>query len=257
MFPEQRYMKIVEMVSQKGMVTVAELSAALGVSSVTIRRDLEKLEENQQLLRTHGGAIPPAKNGVLVPGERTFTEKYEALSDEKERIAAAAAAMVEAGESVLLTPGTTSMSLAKKLIDKSGVTIVTNAANIAVYVSENSELDVIMLGGKMRSSSYALVGALTELTLRQIRVDKLFLGVDGFDLEQGLTTPSLSEASINKLMMEYAKETIVVADRTKFGKVTLSHIAPVSAITAVITDSMLDASYVQQLKEAGIQVVQV
>lgn len=254
MFAEERYMKIIELLAKQGKATVAELSEALGVSAVTIRRDLEKLEESGKLVRTHGGAILSELLAVspAAPEERSFLEKHDALADEKERIAEYAATLVEAGESIMLTPGTTNMRIARRLIGKQRLTLVTNAANIATFVTENSEHDVILLGGTMRRLSYALVGALTEASLRQIRVDKLFLGVDGFDLEQGMTTPSLSEASVNRLMLENARQTIVVADRSKFNKVMLSHIAPASAAHAIITDKGLDITTAERIHAASI-----
>lgn len=253
MFAEERYKRIVEVINEGGKATVSELSKILGVSPVTVRRDLEKLEENKLLVRTHGGAISLGSDVVGTSVEKSFSEKEEALAAEKERIAEEAASWVHEEDAVLLTPGTTNMLLAKKLMHKKHLTIVTNAVNIAGYLSTNSDHDVILLGGKMRRKSLAAVGAMTELNLVHVRVDKLFLGVDGIDIREGLTTPNMAEASANRSMMKIAREIIVVADRSKFGKVTFSHIAPITDIHAVISDKGLGKEYVHELKSAGIK----
>jgi DeoR/GlpR family transcriptional regulator of sugar metabolism len=255
MFAEERYARILAVVNRSGKATVHELSDVLNVSPVTVRRDLEKLEESQLLVRTHGGAISVQANVLEAGLEKSFQEKEEAFVAEKERIAAAAAAMVRDEDAVMLTPGTTNMFLAKKLIEKKGVTLVTNAANIATQAGNTEEMDVILLGGKLRKKSYAMVGPLAEQSLRQITVDKLFLGVDGFDLEAGLTTPNLSEASVNRLMISKAKQVIVVADHSKFGRVMFSHIAPLDVVHTVVSDSHLDEQVCRAIRDKGIQLI--
>src|SRR5690606_14449506 len=197
MFAEERMVRIREVVNEAGKATVGELSEILNVTPVTVRRDLEKLEERRLLIRTHGGAMALGSDAAGTSFEKSFSEKEEALAAEKERIADAAAALVNDGDSVLLTPGTTNMLLAKKLTAKKRLTLVTNAVNIALNVSSSSDVDVILLGGNVRRKSLAAVGAIAEDAMRRIRVDKLFLGVDGFDLKEGLTTPNLSEAHVN------------------------------------------------------------
>lgn len=254
MFAEERHQRIMEVVNQKGKATVAELSKALDVSPVTIRRDLEKLEENNLLVRTHGGAMSVNSGFMGTSVERSFSEKEEALAEEKQRIAEEAASWVKDGESVLLTPGTTNMFLAKKLIAKKKLTLVTNAVNIAAYVTAHSDHECIVLGGKVRRKSLASVGPMTEANLKQIRVDKLFLGADGVDIREGLTTPNMAEAAVNRGMMDIAREVILVADHSKFGKVTFSSIAPIEMVDAVISDRGLNEEYVQSLRSAGIKV---
>lgn len=255
MFAEERYVRIMEVVNQAGKATVAELSEALGVSQVTVRRDLEKLEEKELLLRTHGGAMALHAHVSEVAHEKSFSEKAEALVEEKERIAEAAAKLVGDEDAVMLTPGTTSMLIAKRLVGKKGLKIVTNAANIAVQIGNYADLDVILIGGKLRRKSFALVGPLAEEALQSIRVDKLFLGVDGFDLEEGLTTPNLAEASMDRRMLSIAKEVIVVADHTKFGKVFFSHVAPLDAVHTVITDRGLGKDVCDRIRDLGIQLI--
>ncbi|WP_127585151.1 DeoR/GlpR family DNA-binding transcription regulator [Paenibacillus koleovorans] len=255
MFAEERYVRIMEVVNQAGKATVAELSEALGVSQVTVRRDLEKLEEKELLLRTHGGAMALHAHVSEVAHEKSFSEKEEALVEEKERIAEAAAKLISDEDAVMLTPGTTNMLIAKRLIGKKGLKIVTNAANIAVQIGNYPELEIILIGGKLRRKSFALVGPLAEETLQNIRVDKLFLGVDGFDLKEGLTTPNLAEASMDRQMISIAKEVIVVADHTKFGKVFFSHVATLGVVHTVITDEGINRELAGQIRELGIRLI--
>lgn len=255
MFAEERYLRILNLVNQIGKTTVLELSELLQVSTVTIRRDLEKLEENNLLIRTHGGAMTIQSQSNEAGSERSFYEKAEALVVEKNKIAEAAAALVKDQEAILLTPGTTNMFLAKKLVNKKEITLVTNAANIATHIVDQTDMDVILIGGKMRKKSFAMVGSIAEEGLQNIRVDKLFLGVDGLDIGEGLTTPNLSEAHINRQMIHIAKEVIVVADHTKFGRVMFSHIASLDVVNTVITDSQLNKDYCQQLRNLGIKLI--
>lgn len=255
MFAEERYIRIVELINQIGKATVLELSDLLHVSAVTIRRDLERLEENNLLIRTHGGAMSIQSKSTEASMERSFYEKEEALVFEKNKIAEAAAALVKDEEAILLTPGTTNMFLAKKLMDLKKLTLVTNAANIATYIVDQTDMDVVLIGGKMRKKSFAMVGSIAEEGLRNIRVDKLFLGVDGLDVTEGLTTPNLSEANINRQMIHIAKEVIVVADHTKFGRVMFSHIASIEVVHTIITDSKLNKEYCQQIRDLGIHLI--
>jgi DeoR/GlpR family transcriptional regulator of sugar metabolism len=255
MFAEERYVRIMEVVNQAGKATVSELSEALGVSQVTVRRDLEKLEEKELLLRTHGGAMALHAHVNEVAHEKSFSEKAEALVEEKERIAEAAAKLIHDEDAVMLTPGTTSMFIAKRLVGKKKLKIVTNAANIAVQIGNYADLEIILIGGKLRPKSFALVGPLAEDTLKNVRVDKLFLGVDGFDLQEGLTTPNIAEASMDRQMISIAKEVIVVADHSKFGKVFFSHIAPLQAVHTVITDRGLNKDTCDKIRDKGIQLI--
>ncbi|GIP38001.1 GntR family transcriptional regulator [Paenibacillus sp. J31TS4] len=255
MFAEERFVRILEMVNRLGKVTVGQVSEALGVSPVTVRRDLERLEEKEMLIRTHGGAIAVQSNLLDSIREKSFTEKEEAFASEKERIAEAASQLVNDEDSIFLSPGTTSMLLVRKLVGKKELTVVTNAANIASWVGSPPGWDVILTGGKLRAKSFGMVGPLAENTIRQMRVEKLFLGVDGFDFGEGLTTPNLSEASINREMISIAKQVIIVADHSKFGKVTFSHIAPLDVVHTVITDKELPAEDARRVRELGIELI--
>ncbi|MFD0870004.1 HTH-type transcriptional repressor glcR [Chlamydia abortus] len=255
MFAEERQIKIVEMVNRQGKVTVAQVSKALGVSPVTVRRDLERLEEKELLVRTHGGAMALKSAFPETARELSFSEKAGAYAAEKERIAEAAAKLVGDEESVLLTPGTTNMLLSRKLTGKTDLTVVTNAVNIALQLGSPPGWDVILTGGKLRAKSFAMVGPIAEQSLAKLNVDKLFMGVDGFDFAEGLTTPNLLEASVNRQMIAIAKQVIVVADRSKFGKVMFSHIAPLDVVHTVITDKQLSDEDARRIEDLGIELI--
>jgi DeoR family transcriptional regulator of aga operon len=254
MFAEERLLRIVDLVNRRGKCTVAELTEALGVSPVTVRRDLERLEEKKLVMRTHGGAIAWKDNLWEGAHERSFNEKKETFAEEKEKIAEAAAALVEEGESVMLTPGTTNTLLAAKLARRKGLTIVTNASNLAAILGQTDN-EVILLGGTLRPKSFALVGPLAENALLNLRVDKLFLGVDGLDVVHGLTTPNLTEASVNRRMMAAAKQVIVVADHSKFRRVAFSHIAALEEVHAIVTDSPPAPNDEQRIRDLGIRLI--
>jgi DeoR family fructose operon transcriptional repressor len=255
MFAEERLLRIVEMVNHLGKATVAELSESLAVSSVTIRRDLERLDEKELLIRTHGGAMALQNNRLEATLEKSFSEKEEAFAAEKERIAEVASKLVNDGDAVLLTPGTTNMRLARMLIGKKELTLVTNAANIVTHIGSDSGIDIILTGGKLRNKSFAMVGPLADQALSGIRVDKLFLGIDGFDFNEGLTTPNLAEANTNRQMISIAKKVIVIADHSKFGKVAFSQIAPLHVVHTVITDHLLPNAVAQRIRELGIELI--
>ncbi|MEO3944188.1 DeoR/GlpR family DNA-binding transcription regulator [Gorillibacterium sp. CAU 1737] len=256
MFAEERQNRIIELVNRNGKAAVQEMSESLGVSLVTIRRDLERLEEQGLLYRTHGGALSLELGGRETAHERSFSEKEEAFADEKVRIAEAAAAMVKEGDSLLFTPGTTNMMLVNRLRGIEGLSIVTNATNIASSAADVKEWNVILTGGRIRPQSSALVGPLAEDSLDKLRADRLFLGIDGLDIKSGLTTPSLEEASVNRKMIALAKQVVVVTDHSKFGKTAFSRIADLSAVDVLITDSGIPDEYADYIrKETDIRLV--
>jgi DeoR family transcriptional regulator of aga operon len=160
---------------------------------------------------------------------------------------------VSEGQVVVLDSGTTTTAIARALRDFRNLTIVTNAMNIAAELS-GSNLEVILTGGNLRKNSFSLVGPLAEETLRRLNADILFLGVDGFDVQHGLSTPNLLEARVNRAMMDIAKSTVVVCDSSKFGKRSLSLIAEPAAVQRVITDRGIPKGDLNALKKSGIEV---
>jgi DeoR family transcriptional regulator of aga operon len=247
---EERRRAILELLNRDGRVLVTELAERFDTSQVTIRKDLEVLHEERQVHRTHGGALP-AREGALE--DPTLREKEQLHRKEKLRIAEAAARMVKEGQVIILDSGTTTTAIARALRNFHALTIVTNAVNIVTELA-GTTIDVILTGGTLRRNSFSLVGPIAEDALRHLSADLLFIGVDGFDVHYGLSTPNLPESKVNRVMLEIAKRAVAVCDSSKFGRRSLALIAPPSAIHEVITDRDIAKSDLKNLKKAGIEV---
>jgi DeoR family transcriptional regulator of aga operon len=247
---EERRRAIVELVNSEGRVLVANLADHFETSQVTIRKDLETLHEQGLLHRSHGGALP-ARDGALE--DRTLREKAQLHRKEKLHIAAGAARMVKEGQVVILDSGTTTTAIARALRGFRNLTVITNAGNIAAELSSTA-VDVILTGGTLRKNSFSLVGPIAEETLRHLNADLLFLGVDGFDVQYGLSTPNLLESKVNRVMLEISRHRIAVCDSSKFGRRSLSLIGPASSVHGVITDDGIPKPDLNALKKSGIEV---
>jgi DeoR family transcriptional regulator, aga operon transcriptional repressor len=250
---EERRRRILEMVQRDGRVLVNELASHFDISQITIRKDLELLDGQGVIQRTHGGALPVQSGALLDP---TLREKEKLHRRQKTMIAETAARLVEEGQSVLLDSGTTTTAIARALKDRAKLTVITNAINIAAELA-GTQVEVILTGGMLRKNSFSLVGPLAEQTLMQLSADILFLGVDGFDTKLGLFTPNLLESQVNRAMVKIARRTIAVCDSSKFSRRSLCNIMPVSAIHEVITDKQIPKSDLNALKEAGVKITQV
>ncbi len=250
MLNEERRRSIIEILDRDQRVLVKDLAAKFRTSHVTIRNDLEILHTRGQLQRTHGGALPLESGALLDPSLR---EKEELHREEKRRIGEAAAQMLKEGQSVVLDSGTTTTAAARALRDFRQLTVITNAVNIAAELAGTS-IEVILTGGVLREKSFSLVGPLAEETLRRLSADILLLGVDGFDVHFGLTTPNMLEAGVNRVMMDISRRTVAVCDSSKFGRRSLSLIGPPTRVHQVITDSQISKSDLRGLKQAGIEV---
>jgi len=247
---EERRRAILDVLSRQGRVLVTELSRHFETSKVTIRKDLEVLHAHGMVHRTHGGALPSLDGALEDP---TLREKEKLHRQEKLRIADSAVSMVEEGQVIILDSGTTTTAIARALRSFQNLTIITNAVNIAVELA-GTAVEVILTGGTLRKNSFSLVGPIAEETLRRLSADLLFLGVDGFDVHYGLSTPNLLEAKVNRVMVEVAKRTVAVCDSSKFGRRSLSLIVPTSALQEVITDRGAPKSDLRLLKQAKIEV---
>ena len=250
MLSEERQRAILETVNREGRVLVVDLAKRFRTSQVTIRKDLEALHAKGQVHRTHGGALTARGNVLEDP---TLLDKEKLHREEKRAIAAAAARMVTEGQVVILDSGTTTTAVARALRNFQNLTVITNAVNIAVELS-GSNVEVILTGGNVRKNSFSQVGPLAEETLRKLNADIFFLGVDGFDVDFGLSTPNLLEARVNRAMMEVARRTVAVCDSSKFGRRSLSLLCPTSSLQHVITDRGISRTDLGALKKIGIEV---
>lgn len=247
MLAPERLSLIVDALQRAGTVTVTQLSQKLGVSEVTVRKDLIRLEHDGLLTRIHGGAtlLP------VSPTERSFTEKLHQSISEKSAISDAALAYVNPGDTLILGAGTTTMELAKRLRLVQGLTVVTNAVNVAMELNSHGSHNVILVGGEMRHKSYALIGPMAEQGLRELYVSKCFLGTDGIDPQLGLTTLNVGEAHMNRVMMERSQKVYILADASKFGKTYLAQFADLADVDRILTDRMEEALG-QQYADHGV-----
>ncbi len=243
---------ILEDLSSDGSVGVAALVGRLGVSAATIRRDLELLERQRLLTRTHGGAVA---HGVLY--ELPLRYKAARHHEEKKRIAAAAASLVRDGSAIGLTGGTTTTEVARAIADRRALTVVTNALNIASELAIRPNLKLIVTGGYARAESYELVGPLAEQSLAGLNLDVVFLGVDGISLAEGLSTHHEIEAHTNLALIERSQRVVVVADSSKIGRVAFARICPTDRAHELITDTGADPAILRGFEDAGILVTTV
>jgi DeoR family transcriptional regulator of aga operon len=251
MLIHERRNHLLNLIQRDGRVLVSEMSDALGISRITIRKDLDFLESKGLVLRTHGGALSPQGSTLLDP---SLQEKEQKQFKEKQRIAKAAASLVEEGQCVLLDSGTTTTAIARELRRFSHLTVITNAVNIATELA-GTDFEVVLTGGTLRKNSFSLVGPLAEEVLSEMHADILFLGVDGFDTKAGPMTPNFLESRVNRAMVKASTRTVAVCDSTKFIRRSLALIVPPKAIHTVITDDQIGAEDVETLRSAGVEVI--
>ncbi|MDQ0767727.1 DeoR family fructose operon transcriptional repressor [Pseudarthrobacter defluvii] len=248
-----RHQSILEALQRERVVRVSDLAQQLGVSLMTVRRDIEVLEEGGKLERIHGGAKLPGDASTHEPG---FELKSTQLTAEKRAIAVAAAALVQEGMAVGLSAGTTTWALARELTGGPRITVVTNSMRIADLFHPGGST-VILIGGE-RTPSDALVGPIATGALKQLHLDVLFLGVHGMDAAAGFTTPNLLEAETDRAFVAAARKTVVLADHTKWGMLGISSITALDEVDEVISDEGLSAEARRVLGEhAKLRVVPV
>jgi len=246
-----RRLSIFKQIEEMGQVNVHVLSKMFNVSKVTIRNDLKQLENKNLLIRTHGGAIKQQVVGI----DFKMSEKTKQHPTEKQKIGKKAAELVNDGETIILDSGTTTIEIAKNLNSFKDLKVITNALNISFKLVEKKNIKVIIPGGFFRENTYSLVGPIAESSIRNFLCDKAFLGSDGFDSHYGISTPNIEEAYLNRAMIEIAKEVIIVADSSKFGRRRFAFIAGIDKIDVVVTDANILEKDRKNLENAGVQVI--
>jgi DeoR/GlpR family transcriptional regulator of sugar metabolism len=234
----QRQALILEQVREHGAVRVADLVNALGVSDMTVRRDLELLHERGLLEKVHGGAAAIEGSSLFEPG---FTVKSSLMQSEKNAIAGAAASLVAPGTAIAMSAGTTTFAMARRLIDVPGLTVLTNSVPVAdvLYKDGRQDQTVILTGG-VRTPSDALVGPFAVEVIHSLHVDMVFMGTHGMDAHSGFSTPNLLEAETNRALIAGGRRLVVLADHTKWGTVGISSVGRLDEADTIITDSGLD-----------------
>ena len=248
---EERHQLILEALRDRQQVTVDELCRRFHVSEVTIRRDLRELDAQGALRRAHGGAIA----ATPAPPEPPVVQRMTQVESFKACIGRAAAALVSDGDSVFIGSGSTTAHVARNLVDRKDLTVVTNALNVATELASASGVTVVVTGGMMRASELSLVGHITDQALREVRVDKAIMGMRAISLEAGMTNDYLPEVMTDRAIIEMAPELIVVADHSKFGQVASAYVAPVERVTTLVTDPRTDAGMLARLQEMGVRII--
>ncbi len=256
MLPGERRNRILELLIINRAITVKELCDSLETSEATIRRDLTIMEEEGKLERTHGGAV--LNTDVFLDNEEIYRKKEQMHSSEKAAIAAKAFEFIEDNDSIILDSGTTTLELAK-LIGKSNVkiTVITNSTTFSSLLVNNPNLELILLGGKVRLKTLAVVGNTANEMLKRLRVNKAFMAVNGISAEEGLMTPDLEEAEIKRTMINSAMERFVMADYSKFKRLAMCKIVPVTMIDYVITDTRVEQGVIEKFEQNDVKVIRV
>ena len=235
----ERRNKIVELVNSQGSVLVIDLSNSFGISEVTIRADLRLLEEKGLVTRFHGGAAKPGATVLDNENQEVvLEERYRLASDPKKRIAQAAASMIEEGMTIILDSGSTTMLIAEALTKRTNITVITNSLPAAFALSENKDITLVVCGGTVRHKTHSMHGTIAERSLQGISADLMFVGADGIDATNGITT--FNEGySISSVMAAAAHKVIAVVDASKFNRRGFNQVLPMEKIDVVITDDSI------------------
>jgi DeoR family fructose operon transcriptional repressor len=250
MFAHERQSRIEKYIHQHFSVSVKELSEHFEVSAMTIRRDLEMLEQKGVAVRVHGGVIGSSSQAG------TGEEERAALNiSQKSAIGEAASWMVEDGQTLFIDAGTTTIELAKCLAERRGLTVVTNSVKVLSMLADSPGINLIGVGGSVYGGAWSFVGSLAEAAIRRFHSDLAFLGITSLSLERGLTEVNYFEADIKSLIIHQSQRVIVLADSSKFEKVSPISVAPLTEINAIITDNNLPIELVEAYRQAGHQLM--
>jgi DeoR family transcriptional regulator of aga operon len=250
-----RAQEILQELLRSGKVTVDDLAQRLKVSAATIRRDLTELERRGLLRRNHGGAVS-IEPALYEPFRNvsSFQEQEQQLTAEKRRIGLAAAEIIADGETIAIGAGTTTTQVARSLRHRKGITVLTNAVNIAMELSHQDDIKILVTGGLLSGDWFALVGHAAIESVNEFFLDKAFIGVDGIHAEHGLTTNYPDQATIHRAMLQQARQKIVVADHRKIGIAATALIWQPKGIDLFITDRSAEDEAIEPFVAKGIKV---
>jgi len=255
MLREKRLQNIVNDLKEHGSVNVLDLKEKFQVSAMTIRRDLFTLEGQGVIERIHGGALLSAKTRNRI--EPPIIERMNTMAEEKKRIAVWVSEFIDAGDTIFLGSGTTTLYVARELIIREDITVVTNSVPILHELSNNSNMDIITVGGVLRRSELSLIGAFADTVLSNIRVNKVIIGVRGIHPLYGVTCEHPEELMTDRLIFQLSDTVIIVADHTKIGQVATNRVAPVDQATMIITTKKAPKQLVAKIREQGLDIVEV
>jgi len=249
----ERQSQIRKIIERQGRITVPELSGRFDVSEATIRRDLEELDGQGWIQRTHGGAIKLERAAKEPP----IFQRMANQSLEKGRIAQAAASLVKSGETIFLGSGSTVLEIARRLSRNFHLTVITNSLPIVNELAGFENFQLVVIGGLLRQSEQSMVGHIAEQGVREFRADRVFMGMRAIDVHQGFTSDYLPETMTDRAILSIAPHVVIVADHQKFGRVSSVLVGPVSAANLIITDLSTPSETVDELRQSGIEVWQV
>lgn len=249
-FSESRHLVILNILAEKKSIRVGELSELLGTSASTVRRDLAELSRQELILRTHGGAIV-LQSSVEPPVLTRMSEHAE----EKKNIGRAAAQLVEKGDTIYISSGTTALEVARHLPQEQELTVITNALIVLNELASRQDITLVAIGGLVRQSELSMLGHIAEQALQQLHAQKVFIGIRMISLEDGLTSDHLPEVMTDRAIIDIGEEVILVADHSKFGKTSKALVAPITALSKVVTDRGVDQAMVEKLRRMGIEVI--
>jgi DeoR family fructose operon transcriptional repressor len=250
LFAEERKQKILDLLKEKSKLMVPELCSEFGVSPATIRNDLRELENAGLLKRTHGGAIKVSKTSFEL---NSYQKKVTNLN-EKKAIARIAINYVEDGDTIALDTGTTTLELARLLSSRKNITVVLNDIEIAAYLENEQNIDVILIGGSLRKGFHCTVGPIAVRSLQGLYVDKAFMATNGISVKGGITTPNIEQAEVKAAMINMAEEVIVLCDSSKIGNNSFVQVHPITAIDRIITDEGINENDLNEFITEGILV---
>ncbi|MDR1666550.1 MAG: DeoR/GlpR family DNA-binding transcription regulator [Bacteroidales bacterium] len=246
-----RHKAILNELEKEGYIKISDLSKLFSVSTVTLRKDIKYLEEKRLLFHSHGGVSLYSS----LTNERHIDEKEKVKVEEKLRIAEAAIRLLNPDDRIIVASGTTVLAFANKINTDIPLTIITSSLKISINLCYKHNIEVIQLGGAMRKSSASVIGPDAENFLNNLACSKLFLGIDGLDLDFGLTTSNIAEAHLNQAMIRASQKVIVLADSSKFGKKGFGRICDISQVHTIITDKNTPLNFVHAFQERGIDVI--
>ncbi len=250
LFIPERWERIIEMVEQKGGVSVEEIAQALSISSCTVRRDLDRIQQRGLIKRTRGGAAPTGQRHSGL----TIAESRKLNPVEKELIGRTAAKLIKPGESIMMDGGFTTYQVARH-IQASDLKIVTNSLDVIQALVSRTDIDLVVLGGELRPESGTMVGHSAERQIRELIADKAIIGINGLTPKDGLSADKQLTAQTKIAMIERSKEVIVVADYSKIGRSALFYVAPIEVMTTLVTDDKADPDILKDFSDAGINVI--
>ena len=246
----ERQNQILELLSRRPRITVAEICSLYSVSVATARRDLEALTNQGKVQRIHGGALPLRR----APPELPVLQRQENQAEEKIRIGQAAAGLIQDGETIFLGSGTTVLEIARHLPRELHLTVITNSLPVVNELVDRTNIELIVIGGLLRQGEYSMIGHIAEQAVQEVRADRVFMGMRAVDTRHGFTNDYLPETMTDRAILNIASQIVVVVDHHKFGRVSSVLVGAINAANIVITDQGTPQEYVDELRDKGVQV---